>query len=197
MAKLSRPRVAIASMAGVLLTAGIVHMGGTSAAQQPKVNPDAKLLQDFQQRIEKYVELRNQLKKGTPKLKETRDPAEIQASQDALAAKLRSARGQARQGEIFTPEIAGHFRKLLRPEMKGPDAAETKKTIKEDAPAGVALKVNAKFPEDEPLPTVPPNVLARLPRLPEDLEYRIVRNALILRDVHANLIVDFMLKAIP
>ena len=59
MVKLSRPRAVIASIAGVLLTAGIVHLGGTSAAQQAKVNPDARLLQDFQQRIEKYVELRN------------------------------------------------------------------------------------------------------------------------------------------
>ncbi len=58
------------------------------------------------------------------------------------------------------------------------------------------MKVNARYPEDAPLPTVPPNLLASLPQLPEDLEYRILGRNLILRDVHANVIVDFLPKAI-
>ncbi len=82
--------------------------------------------------------------------------------------------------------------------MKGPDGTETKKAIKEDgpAPASVPFKVNAAYPENQPLPTVPPDLLARLPKLPEQLEYRIVDKHLILRDVDANLIVDYMLNAI-
>jgi hypothetical protein len=54
------------------------------------------------------------------------------------------------------------------------------------------LKVNAKYPEGAALPTVPANLLATLPQLPEDLEYRIVGKDLILRDVHANVVVDFI-----
>ena len=73
---------------------------------------------------------------------------------------------------------------------------KAKRVIKEDAPAAVPLKVNARYPEGAPLPTVPPNLLASLPRLPEDLEYRIIGNHLILRDVHANVIVDFIPSAI-
>ena len=192
MVKPGRTRAAASLAAMLSLTAS-----AGAAAAQTRVNPEAKLLQDFQQRIEQYMELHNKLEKEAPKLKETADPAEIQASQEALAVMLRAERRQARQGEIFTPEIGRHVRTLLRPEMKGPAASETKKAIKEDAPAGLPLKVNARFPEGEPLPTVPPNVLARLPELPEDLEYRIVRNALILRDVHANVIVDFLPNAIP
>ena len=41
------------------------------------------------------------------------------------------------------------------------------------------------------------NLLATLPQLPEDLEYRIVGKDLILRDVHANVIVDFIPGIIP
>jgi len=37
---------------------------------------------------------------------------------------------------------------------------------------------------------------AHLPRLPKDLTYRFVGNALILIDVHANLILDFIQNAI-
>jgi hypothetical protein len=40
---------------------------------------------------------------------------------------------------------------------------------------------------------VPPTVLATLPVLPEGLEYRLLSDALIVRDVKANLIVDFIL----
>jgi hypothetical protein len=82
--------------------------------------------------------------------------------------------------------------------VKGPDAAETKAAIKDDAPPPrtVPFKVNAVYPEGKPLPTMPPNILANLPKLPEDLEYRIIDNHMILRDVHANIIVDFMLNAI-
>jgi len=40
--------------------------------------------------------------------------------------------------------------------------------------------------------TMPPDVLAALPKLPENLEYRFVGNRLILLDVEAHLVVDFV-----
>lgn len=167
-------------------------------AKSGKVNPDAQLQQDFQARIEKYRDLQKKLKKQGPPMKETSDPAKINAAQETLAQNISAARKDARPGEIFTPEIRQLFRRLMYPELKGPDAAETKAAIKEDAPApgSVPLKVNARYPEDQPLPTVPANLLASLPKLPEDLEYRIVKRDLILRDVDANLIVDFIPNAI-
>lgn len=166
------------------------------ATQEKRVNPQAEILQDFQDRVKKYMEVHKKAAQDSPKMKETKDPAEIKAAQDALATNIRAARANAKQGEIFTPEIAGHLRRLMYPEVKGPEGAETKKAIKEDEPGPIRLKVNARYPDDEPLPTVPPNLLANLPKLPEELEYRVVRNHLILRDVRANLIVDFIPGAI-
>jgi hypothetical protein len=164
--------------------------------EKPNVNPDALVLMDFRESIDKYMELHKKLEKDAPPLKETKDPAKITASQQAMAEKIRAARKDARPGEIFTPEIRDKFRRLMYPELKGPDGRETKAAIKDDAPAAVPLKVNAMYPEGAPLPTVPPHILATLPPLPEDLEYRIVDNHLILRDVHANIIVDFIPNAI-
>jgi hypothetical protein len=177
----------------ILLSFGFVAAVG---AQDPKVNPDAQLLADFKQRVDKYMELHKRLEDQSPPLKKTDDPAKIKASQDALAKAIRAERASAKHGDIFTPEISALFRRLMYPETKGQEGAETKKAIKDDAPAAVPLKVNAKYPEGAPLPTVPPNLLASLPQLPEDLEYRIIGRDLILRDVHANLIVDFLPKAI-
>lgn len=165
-------------------------------AGERKVNPDALILQDFRERIEKYIELHKKLEKDSPPLKETEDPAKITASQETLAKKIRAARQDARQGDIFTPAIRAKFRQLMYPELKGAEGRETKSVIKEDAPGPIPFKVNATYPQSRALPTVPPNLLASLPPLPEDLEYRIVDKHLILRDVHANIIVDFMLNAI-
>jgi hypothetical protein len=168
-----------------------------SSAQQPPVNPDAKVLQEFKEHVDKYMELHNRLEKEVPKMKETKDPGKIRVSQDALASKIRAARAGATQGEIFTPDVQRVFHKLMYPEVKGTEGKETKQAIKDDAPKGkLALKVNAQYPDTEPLPTVPPNLLAALPKLPEDLEYRVVHKDLILRDVHANIIVDVMPNAI-
>lgn len=161
-----------------------------------KANPDALVLADFQERIDKYMKLHDEVAKGAAEMKETRDPAEIHEAQTTLAERIRAARKDARAGDIFTPEIRTAFRRLMYPELKGKDGRETKAVIKEDSPKHVPLVVNASYPEGAPLPTVPAKLLANLPRLPEDLEYRIVNRHLILRDVDANLIVDYIPNAI-
>jgi hypothetical protein len=165
----------------------------------PPTNADALLLKDFKDRIDAYMKLHDRHEKGSADPKETSDPAKIKATQDALAARIQAARKDAKPGDIFTPEIRQLFRRLMHPEMKGPDAAVTKQTIKleEGTPSkSQVLKVNGRYPEGAALPTVPPNLLARMPQLPEDLEYRFIDRDLILRDVNANLIVDFIPNAI-
>ena len=163
-----------------------------------KVNADAQLLADYKSRIDKYMKLHNRMKKEAPPLKETKEPAKIKASQDVLAQKIQAARQGAKQGEIFTPEIRQLFRRLMYPETKGTNGAENKAAMAEEKHElkDVVLKVNAQYPDSAPLMTVPPNVLAALPRLPEDLEYRFVMRHMILLDVHANLIVDYVQNAI-
>jgi hypothetical protein len=168
------------------------------SAEPKKTNPDAELLVDFKKRIDDYMALHNKLEREAPPLKETKDPTKIKASQDVLAMKIREARKAARQGDIFTPEIRQLFRRLMYPEVKGREGRETKAAITEESHElkGVALKVNAEYPDKAPLMTVPPNILAALPKLPEDLEYRFVNRNMILLDTHANLIVDFVPNAI-
>jgi hypothetical protein len=184
---------------GVFIAAIVFAMTGIAElVARQQVNPDAQILADFTERVKAYVALRDKVDGDAPKLQETKDAAKIKAAQLALAALIRSARSTAKQGEIFTPPIEKKFRALLRPEVKGPEGAKTKATILDEKPA-VALKVNADYPSTEPLATVPPGVLQALPPLPEGegLEYRFVRTHMILLDTRANLIVDFLLNAIP
>lgn len=173
-----------------VLSTSILQASFACAVQsQERVNPEAKVAADFLDRIDKYVEMRKHADDGVPRQKETEDPAKIRIAQEALAKRIMMARAGARRGDIFTPEIATRFRRILRPEVKD---ADTRKLIQEDNPGNFPFKVNGPYPDKEPLSTVPPNVLAALPRLPEEIEYRFVGKHLILRDARANLIIDYI-----
>jgi hypothetical protein len=171
----------------------------TPVADQAKatgVNPDAAVLADFKSRIDAYMKLRKEAVKDAPRLKETKDPAKISAAQDAMSIEIRAARANATHGDIFTPEITAKFRRLLAPELKGDDGRDAKAIIKDDAPTNVTFKVNAKYPEGAPVPTVPASLLVNLPTLPEPLQFRIIEKHLILLDEDADIIVDYALNII-
>ena len=168
-------------------------------AAEDNANPDARVLADFQKRVDAYMAIQKAAAKDSLPIKETNNPAEIKAAQDALGAKIRAARADAKPGDVLTPEIRNKFRRLMYPVVQGTAGRETKEELNEDIherdegiPKKVPLKVNATYPEGNPLPTTPVNVLLNLPKLPEELEYRIVDKNLILRDVQANIIVDFI-----
>jgi hypothetical protein len=208
MAELTRALGALALASG-LVACGAVTRGTTAQPQgqtapapstpvqkatASPANPDSAILADFNARLDKYVKFKRLLLKEAP-LKETENPSEITARQEVLAAKIRNIRKNAKQGDIFTPQVAAMFKRLMYPELKGAEGRETKDEIKQEAPA-VELKVNATYPASQPLTTVPPNLLANLPQLPRDVEYRIVGRHLLLRDVDANIMVDYMFNAI-
>ena len=183
----------------------------TSSAEQPQTkqtitarpgtNPDAGLLADFKQRVDEYVKLRNKAEGAAPtELEEKSKPAEIVTAEKSLAHNVRMARVDAKRGDIFTPATQAMFRRMLKgPLAKSMDAADNKAIIKDDAPAPkeVPFKVNAEYPKEVPLSTVPPDVLAALPQLPEDIQYRFAGKHLLLFDAKANIIIDFMLNAMP
>ena len=174
------------------------------AQQVPKgkhVNPDAGLSADFNKRVAEYVKLREKAAAAAPvDLQEKSKPADINTAEKTMAQKIREARPEAKAGDIFTPATQAMFRRLLKPPLtKGPDAVDNKAIIKDDAPTAkeVPFKVNAEYPKDVPLSTVPPDVLLSLPPLPDDIQYRFAGKHLLLFDAKANIIVDYMLNAMP
>jgi hypothetical protein len=172
--------------------------GERKTSTDPSVNPDAAVMAAFEARVEAYADLNQKLAKGEAKLKETADPAQIGQAKTALAAKIQAARAGAKHGEIFTPEIRPVFRRLLAPELNGAEGRDVKEVLKDDAPAPgtIPFKVNATYPEGQPLPTVPANLLLTLPPLPAPLEYRIVGQHLLLLDTSSDLVVDYILNAV-
>ena len=189
----------------VMLAAGCAPSSSPLQAQQmskgTNTNPDAKMLADFTTKVEAYNALRRDLAKKSVPLKEKSDPTAIQLAEKTLAANIRAARVNAKRGDIFTPATEAMFRRLLRPEVSGggAEAADNKAIMKDDAPQPkeVPFKINGEYPEKAPLSTVPPDVLKALPPLPENLQYRFVGRHLLLYCSHGNLIVDYMLNALP
>jgi len=147
---------------------------------------------DFSERVSNYVELRTSLEKGLPVLTVTDDPGEIWRAQRALAKAIRVARAGARQGDIFTSTISAELRDVLLVETN----PATMAIIMDENPGDLSRRINRAYPTGQPFASMPAGMLAVLPRLPDDLQYRFLGRALILIDTRTNLIVDRMPCAI-
>ena len=186
-----------------LAIAFVVLFASAGTPQTPTTNQDhgtpdfrvqvcGYIVADFSARVWSYSELRSKLEQGLPPLTVTDDPAEIRSAVHALAQRIRVAREGAQEGEIFTPTISVEFRKVLLSEMN----VNTWAAIMDDNPGEFSNQINGTYPEERPLSTVPPNVLAVLPRLPDDVQYRFVGRHLILLDTRASVILDRIPDAI-
>jgi hypothetical protein len=159
----------------------------------------------FSRRLDAYVKLRKQASEKVPPVDKKATAPQIQLREQALVEAIRNARPDAKPGDILTPDVKPMFNELLRDAFTGPRSSKVRATIKEGnpknekAPGEVepVIQVNAVYPKNAPLSTVPPSLLMKLPKLPKELEYRFVGRTLILRDRDSNLIIDYMKEAVP
>jgi hypothetical protein len=179
-----------------------ILMGGPLYGPYPKIDKTDPVIKEFDERVKEYWRLHQKIEATAPKKKE--DPANIVVHERALADGIRAARMKAAEGDIFTPAVqkilVSEIRKGLAASADGRKARDMilgeGNPTNPESKARVDLKVNAKYPSNAPLATVPPSVLLQLPQLPEVLQYRFVGRHLILFDVKANLIVDILRNAI-
>lgn len=152
---------------------------------------------EFEANVQRYMEVRKAAVKPVGELKRKADPARALAHEQELAEAIRSARPEAKVGEILTPAARKYFQGLTSEQVRAPGGVAVKDTMKQGNPAtddegaDVALKVNGTYPKAAPKSTMPPSLLARFPKLPKELEYRFIGRTLVLLDVPANLIIDY------
>ena len=168
-----------------------VASGQSGAPSQAML--DEELVSDFRERVDDYMKLQEKLQKRGTRQKERADVGENLVSGNALAMRIRFARHDARPGDIFTPPIAMALRRAMDPQLRGLAALRTRQSIRDDAPEVFVLVVNGDYPEGASISTMPGNVLKILPPLPEGLRYRIVDTHLVLMDLDANIVVDYVL----
>jgi len=178
--------------------AAILAFGGLVGLQAADEVPQhAGVIDDFQNRVQAYATLHQAAKGQSPALKQTDSAAGLLNYQHLLAARIQQKRQGADRGDIFSPEITQEFRRLAGTATHGPAAGRVGKSLKRAEPVTLRLRVNETYTQRIPLQSVPPTLLQNLPALPPELEYRIVGHSLLLRDIEANLIVDFIPDLIP
>ena len=149
--------------------------------------------QRFERHVADYVALHRLLEGPLPTLQVSSDLRVVRAAMAALATKIQAARPHARQGDLFARDVARMFRKRIAGCVSPEDMAAILAEREEArSPIPPRLRVNAVWPELMPFNFVPPQLIAALPPLPPELQYRIIGRSLVLWDHHANLIVDFL-----
>jgi hypothetical protein len=180
--------------------------GAAACEKEPSVpqgpTPDTvdeqKTLDEFQKRINQYVELHKAAEAKLPKLPTDATPEQIDKNQRELLRQIWVARAGAKQGELFTPAMETLLRKHLARVFKAPDGPAIKDSVNDENPVGqVTVAVNQRYPDNIPISTMPPDLLQKLPKMPEGMEYRFVGRHLVILDTHAHLIADFVTNAIP
>ena len=186
--RLKLPRIVVLGMLELLL-AGTV-LGQSSTASSPE-----QIAADLQGRAKQYLDFRKKVAGSAPKSNST--PSKITSAQNDLASKIRVARAGAKQGEIFTPEITQYVRRQIASRLSGRDGKRIRASLRHAEPVNITLQINQSYPDNVPLQSTPPSLLISLPQLPTGLEYRLVGKELVIRDVDANIVVDYVANALP
>jgi hypothetical protein len=166
------------------------------AAPAVAASPDPKVLADFQMRLDGYLKLRESLARRLKPLSPTPNAAELAARQESLAAAIKSERKNAKVGDLIPPAMALHIRNVVATDFKRRAASDTKAAFEEVA-VGARPAINTTYPAKAALPTVPPLLLNKLPKLPDNLQYRFYARHILLLDGDTELVTDYILNVLP
>jgi len=194
-------RAAASSALAILLMASTnvpsPAIGVLAAQEVPAQSPDAQIIADFQSRVKEYAALHEKLERTLTPLPDETTPELIGRHQRDLERLIARARAAARRGDIFTDPVRAYFRRQLSRVFNGPEGRSIRDSIMDEDTRAVRLTINGRYPDGVPRSAMPPQVLLALPGLPEQLEYRFVGRRLVLLDIHALTVADFMDNAVP
>ena len=176
-------------------------------AQHDVAKLEEQILDELEDRVEEYVKkVHKPAAKRLPSLPDGASPEQILERRRGLAAGIRALRSGARQGDLFAPEVQGIVTRIIADALGGPGGAAARREALAGNPPidpdhddrmQVKLVVNGDYPAAAPLSTVPPSVTLTLPLLRKEVEYRFVNRDLVLLDVEADLVLDFIRNAAP
>ena len=166
-------------------------------ASGPQNAGETQALEEFGKRIDTYLSLHKRVEATLPGRPKETTPQVIDKHQRALALLIQKERATAKRGDIISPDAERVMKSVLARIFGGPDGRQLKASIMDENPGPVKIAVNGRYPDEVPLSTVPPQVLASLPKLPEEIEYRFVGDRLVLLDVHAHVIIDYLDNVFP
>src|SRR4030095_14242259 len=110
----------------LLGSAGLQWQNGAANAT---VVQQKEVLNNFNKQVKAYVEQRNAVKKKITALPKEATPEQITAYQAAFVAAMRTARANAKPGDILDPEIAAHIRTLIKENFKAGKKESLRRTV--------------------------------------------------------------------
>jgi hypothetical protein len=121
----------------------------------------------------------------------------VRTRQNVLADALRTRlRPNAKPGDIFSEPVAQEIRGTIQKAFNSPqrdlildELAEQNQTPPNAATPSINQRLEA--------PRLPPRLMELLPSLPKQLEYDFAGRTLVLRDIDADVVVDFVPNALP
>ena len=156
------------------------------------MSADNSVVTDFEQRVRDFIKLRDAAEDRVGRMPDRTTPEQIVKRQHALGAEIAKNRAGAAPGAIFVPGMQIYIRNVVRRVITGPDGAVIKASLMDENPMAARVAINERYPDTIPMSTMPPDILAALPTLPADLEYRFVGNRLILLDIRSHFVIDFV-----
>jgi acid phosphatase len=113
---------------------------------------------------------------------------------EAIQTKVRPA---AQQGDLFSPAVADLIRRQLASAFAGPKADLIRDELHEQNEGLEATSITLVVNQSAMVPGLPPVLRESLPELPQQVEFGFSGRTLILRDVDADVVVDFIPQALP
>lgn len=182
----------------LLLSVGAVRTGPSLEAQPVRPAPgEVAAIQQFDAAIADYVALRRRLAGEIARPVPNSSALELNNASDALAAAITRARQKASVGDLFVTPVTPVFKRRVDQAVRSATLREALAGIDDEVPTVREPKLHLRFPAGSEMATMPPSLLAVLPGIPKELEYRIIGRFLVLRDVDAALIVDYVSDLIP
>ena len=168
------------------------EQGGTIAPAA-----ESAAIKQFDDAIAEYMRMRQKLRSEVRGPVKNSSSAQVNDASDALAGAIERARKDAQVGAIFSEPVAKVIKRRIADAVRTENLVAVLADIDDEGKPSLAPKVHLRLPVSAQMATMPPSVLKVLPVVPKDLEYRILGRYLILRDVDASLILDYIPLAVP
>jgi hypothetical protein len=198
---LTRAFVAAVATAFIAATCGPTLPPTTAPAQpDPTFDPFRTLLQAYVDQTQPFRRQAAQAGENVPGKasgRGTGSATSLRTRQNSLADALRTRlRPNAKQGDLFTAPTSA----AIKHQLENAFASERKDLILDELAEQNTTPANAAQPtinQQLKAPRLPPRLIELLPPLPKQLEYDFVGRTIVLRDIDADVVVDYLPDALP